>query len=65
LKAVVAKEKKIHVKHLKSTLPIECPELRRYNYEILSDYDALPVEIIKTQNSPPPSFFYKTTNFTA
>jgi len=60
------KKEKIHTKHLKSALQITCPELRRYNYEILSDYDALPVEIIKTQNPPPPSpFFYKTANFTA
>jgi len=47
------KKEKIHVEQLKSTLQIIFPELRRYNYELLADYDALPVEILKTQDLPP------------
>jgi hypothetical protein len=44
---------KIRVELLKFSLQIIFPELRMYNYEFLAEYDALPGEILKTQDLPP------------
>jgi hypothetical protein len=49
-----AKRKKTFMWNIYNLLcKIIFPELRRYNYELLADYDALPVEILKTQDLPP------------
>jgi len=47
------KKEKIHVEHLNSTLQIIFLELKRYNYELLADYDALPVEIMQKRKTFP------------
>jgi hypothetical protein len=47
------RKKKIHVEHLKSTLQIIFPELRIYNYDLLADYDDLPIEILQKRKTFP------------